>query len=225
MKRCIKEAGMPKRTAAEAAQTRRRIIDAGHKLFSTKGFDATSVLEIAAAAEVTHGALFHHFEGKQALFAVIAEELQEELHERIYEAGMAATSRIESFRMCMRASLMLTQEPRYMRIVFLDGPRVMGAEKWRSLDAAMGLKLIEDGLQFVAEVPEMPNWLLKPTAMMMLGTINEITYALIRGDTDVDAEACLDFLNETMMAWLEGAVTRWKATLPRPPMETIADPS
>lgn len=47
--------------------TRQRILDAARDLMLRQGFAATGVGGICAAARVTKGALFHHFESKEAL--------------------------------------------------------------------------------------------------------------------------------------------------------------
>jgi AcrR family transcriptional regulator len=60
----------------DPAGLRGRILDAAFELFQQRGFNATSVHEIAASARVTAGALHHHFRTKQALGeAVIAESV------------------------------------------------------------------------------------------------------------------------------------------------------
>jgi len=45
----------------EAQETRRTIILSALKLFSEKGFDATSISEICRNANITKGALYWHF--------------------------------------------------------------------------------------------------------------------------------------------------------------------
>ncbi len=54
---------------AAATPTRERLVTEAMKLFSAKGFDATSVSQIEAAAGLTpgSGALYHHFKSKDAL--------------------------------------------------------------------------------------------------------------------------------------------------------------
>ncbi len=47
--------------------TEQKIIDAAVRLFASQGYDATSVQEIVAAAEVTKGALYHYFRAKDDL--------------------------------------------------------------------------------------------------------------------------------------------------------------
>jgi AcrR family transcriptional regulator len=48
--------------------TRARLLESALKHFAVKGYDATSVDDICAAANVSKGAFYHHFESKQALF-------------------------------------------------------------------------------------------------------------------------------------------------------------
>lgn len=61
-----------------AIETRDRILREAARLFALKGFHDTKVGEIIKAAEVTSGAFFHHFQGKEELgFAVIDHHMEE----------------------------------------------------------------------------------------------------------------------------------------------------
>ena len=58
--------------AARALATRDRILAEAARLFALKGYHDTKLEEIQSAAEVTTGAFFHHFGGKEDLgFAVL----------------------------------------------------------------------------------------------------------------------------------------------------------
>lgn len=52
-------------------ETRSRILEAALKLFSSRGYNKASVDEICAAAGISKGAFYHHFESKQALFLAL----------------------------------------------------------------------------------------------------------------------------------------------------------
>jgi AcrR family transcriptional regulator len=55
-------------------ETRSRLLQAATQLFSQQGYDASSVADICAAAGVSKGAFYHHFESKQALFLALLDE-------------------------------------------------------------------------------------------------------------------------------------------------------
>jgi AcrR family transcriptional regulator len=73
-------------TATQAARTdvtRRRLLDAAFHEFYRQGFQAGSLTAIVDGAQVTKGALFHHFASKQALgYAVVDEMIVPLLSER-----------------------------------------------------------------------------------------------------------------------------------------------
>jgi AcrR family transcriptional regulator len=57
----------------QSERTRQRIIEEAARLFVHKGFYGTSIANLADAVGLTKGALYHHFESKDAIFfAVVA---------------------------------------------------------------------------------------------------------------------------------------------------------
>lgn len=61
------------RTVAKGPDTRARIMDIAQDAILQKGFDATSIEEIVAAAEITKGGFFYHFPDKNALARALIE--------------------------------------------------------------------------------------------------------------------------------------------------------
>ena len=49
----------------EKQKTKQRILDAALELFSTQGFEATSIAQIADAVGVRKASLYSHFDSKQ----------------------------------------------------------------------------------------------------------------------------------------------------------------
>src|ERR1700729_2279161 len=70
-----------------AEATRRAVLDAAKSLFGRQGYAQTSVDEIADAARVTKGAVYHHFAGKEALFRAVYAEAEADAQARTLEAG------------------------------------------------------------------------------------------------------------------------------------------
>jgi TetR/AcrR family transcriptional repressor of nem operon len=58
---------------ATGAQHREALLVAASRLFRDKGFDKVGIAEIAAAADLTHGAFYSHFASKEALCAEVVE--------------------------------------------------------------------------------------------------------------------------------------------------------
>jgi AcrR family transcriptional regulator len=201
---------MARRSASDAAITRQTILDVAQDLFAARGFADTALTDIARAANVTDGAIFHHFKSKKSLFTEIAVKLHADIHKAIYKAGQGAATPLEGFRLGSRESMRVTQLPHHQRIVFIEGPVVLGTEEWRKIDQQLGLRLIEGGLLQIAGVAALPDAILKPMAMMALGMINEVTYALIRKQPGVDPEQCLALLEASLTAWVERDVAAWK---------------
>jgi AcrR family transcriptional regulator len=63
MARASKGGGLEK-----ALSSREQVLDAAARLFSTKGYDATSMREIGAAVGISAAALYHHFPSKEEIF-------------------------------------------------------------------------------------------------------------------------------------------------------------
>lgn len=61
----------------QSEQTRRQIVEAAAQLFARKGFYGTSIADLAQAVGLTKGALYHHFDNKEALFFAVTEMVRD----------------------------------------------------------------------------------------------------------------------------------------------------
>lgn len=71
------------RPTPRAEDTRRKIYEAALKLFREKGFEQTTMRDIAAKAGVALGAAYYYFSAKDAIVLAFYQEMQEESHEDI----------------------------------------------------------------------------------------------------------------------------------------------
>ena len=193
---------MPRRTAEFAAQTRKDIIIAAQALFSAHGFAGTRTAEIARAAGTSEGGVFHHFKDKAALFQAVVDRLQRRYVAQILATVTEAATPLETFLTGTRKSLELSIESDYLRIVMLEAGVVLGASGWRDMDAKVGLMMIEPNLLAVAGRASLPDGVLKPMALMVMGLVNETIFALARKDVGVTIDGTITLLRETVLEWV-----------------------
>src|ERR1700733_12149435 len=110
--------------AEQVAQTRAALVSAGRLLFGTKGFAATSVEDIARAARVTTGALYHHFPTKAAVFEAVFEQVHAEMLVASAAASAAAGGALEQMEAGFGVFLDQVFEAVIHRIFVTDGPVV-----------------------------------------------------------------------------------------------------
>ena len=76
----------------KSERSRRQVLDAALQLFSTHGYRATSVREIADAAGVSTGNVYHHFPDKEAIFKTLLDELWSITETRRFPARRAVVA-------------------------------------------------------------------------------------------------------------------------------------
>ena len=97
-----------------------RLALAAVKEFGARPFDEVTVAELATAAKVTTGALYHHFGSKLGLYAFVREDVERRLLDRM--EGAVAAARPESGRAAAVTAALLVGldfavRERFLRIV------------------------------------------------------------------------------------------------------------
>lgn len=141
--------GRPRKTLDELDEgnRRRKLIDGAARLFRTKGFDAASTRDIAAAAGMHSGSPFYHFESKSALlYAVISEgmTLAAQSQRQALATLPPKTPPREQLRVLIRHhfEVLLGPQSDFIPVMLYE---------WRSLDAVQrkGIALVKDGYEAV----------------------------------------------------------------------------
>ncbi len=194
----------PRRTQAERSQaTREALISAARAMFAERGFADVGTEQIVRAAGVTRGALYHHFEGKRELFEAVYEQVEAELAERIASGALQAnaSSPLEAMRAGAEMFLAACTEPEAQRIVLLDGPSVLGWDRWREIAADHGLGLIEATLQAAVEAGAIEAQPVRPLAHVLMGALDEAAMLVARAE---DPEAMRADVARTLTVLLDG---------------------
>lgn len=193
-----------KRTQAERSEaTREALIAAARALFADRGYAAVGTEEIVRAAGVTRGALYHHFDGKRDLFEAVYERIEVELAQRIAGGALnaGAATPLEAMRAGAEMFLRAATEPEAQRIVLLDGPSVLGWDRWREIAAEHGLGLIEATLQAAIEAGAIAEQPVRPLAHVLMGALDEAAMLVARAE---DPERMRAEVGRTLDALLAG---------------------
>jgi len=186
------------RSQAERSEaTRGALVAAARELFAERGYAGVGTEEIVRSAGVTRGALYHHFADKRDLFDAVYLQVEVELTERIASGalGGGAESAMGAMRAGAEMFLDACTDPEVQRIALLDGPAVLGWDRWREIGAEHGLGLIEASLQAAVDAGEIAPQPVRPLAHVLLGALDEAAMLVARAD---DPEATRAEVGQTL---------------------------
>ena len=120
--------------AERRAATITAIVSAAGRLFTARGFAATSIDDIAARAGVAKGAVYHHFESKEQILARVFEDMTGALAAEVAAAAATAEGILDRVERGTLQYLTSISGDRFRRVLLIDGPAVLGWQQWRKVD-------------------------------------------------------------------------------------------
>jgi AcrR family transcriptional regulator len=180
------------RQAARSATTRAKLIRAARPLFARRGYASVGTEEIVRRAGVTRGALYHQFATKEELFLAVYETVERELTERVAAQLGDLASPFAALRAGVRVFLEACRAPEVQRIVLIDGPAVLGWERWREVAARHGLGLIEASIAAAIDAGEIAPLPLEALAHLLMGALDEAALLVVR-DEDATDDVAMTF--------------------------------
>jgi AcrR family transcriptional regulator len=129
------QADVKTRRAEYAEQTRGALLDAAGRAFAAGGYASTSLAEVASAARVTKGAVYHHFSDKRALFEAVVVGYYEAGVQRVYDAvGNYPDDAWGAALAAVDAALDECMDPVVARLIYVEGPVGLGWSRWREAE-------------------------------------------------------------------------------------------
>ena len=203
---------MPRTRAAEAPTrrnevaraTREALLQAGLALFARRGYAEVGTEEIVARAQVTRGALYHHFDDKRDLFRAVHERVEEELMERVAARMEGAVDPWELILGGMRSFLDACEEPAVKQIALTDAPVVLGWKEWREIDERHGLGLTRAALAGAVDAGVLRPMPIEPMAHLLVAALSEAAFVIANAEQPrrarTEVEAALLHLIEGLRA-------------------------
>jgi len=159
------------------------LLEVARDSFGSKGYDATSLDDVAARAGMTKGAVYHHFGSKHALFEGVFRLEHRRTIDTVVAKSRGARDPIDGLLRGVRAYLQYVLDPLAQRILLEDGPSVLGWERWRRCEEPGFQQLLERSLTLAAERAMLrPGVQPAETALLLLGALTEGALAVAHAD-------------------------------------------
>ncbi len=180
--------------AANSAETKERILRVARERFAHLGYAATTNKDIAAAADITTGAIYHYFGSKRDLYLAVFEEVEHQVFERFEAAAAGGGTFVDRLTRVLQEAVAINREDgsiaEFFVAVPLDSVRnaeLAGMAKKQGRDSRDFFhRLVLDGVaagEIPADVP--PQHV---TNMVMALTAGLARFSTLIGDPDVHAQ-------------------------------------
>ncbi|MGY4225008.1 AcrR family transcriptional regulator [Bradyrhizobium sp. USDA 4503] len=180
-----------RRTATIAA-----ILDGARKLFASRGFAETSVDAIASEAGVAKGAVYHHFSSKEEIMDQLVDAVQADFAVEVRKAARRGKDLADSFSRGVLKYLLIATAPAAKRILFVDGPVVLGWERWRAIDDRHFSVLVRGALEAHLREQGMREGKVQAIGQLVAGALLES--ALVCATSDKPERAARDMTEGLM---------------------------
>jgi AcrR family transcriptional regulator len=130
-----------------AALTRAALLDAATTLFVTKGFDATSIEDIAQLAQASKGAVYHHFSDKQEIFAEVFQSSQAVVIQAAIDSTSGSEQSWDLVEAATQAFLRSYVADEDARALLRQVMGVLGWDRVRALDEEAALPFLRATLE------------------------------------------------------------------------------
>lgn len=139
------------RTSSKAQRTQQErrdatsnaVLQSAVKLFGERGYQKTSLEDIAADCGTTIRPIYHYYKNKKSLFLAVAEFREQQLLEVFenLEAEQGHEGNPLPLTTYWQVFTQVCQEPGFRQIVLLDAPTILGRDRW--LKSPIVLKAID----------------------------------------------------------------------------------
>ena len=107
---------MPRETLVDSRQ---EILRTAARLFQQRGYDATSMNDVAAALKLSKGGLYHHFQSKDEILFEIMNHAMEITQERVISPVRGIVDPVERLRALIRLHIEVLLSPRDREITVM----------------------------------------------------------------------------------------------------------
>jgi AcrR family transcriptional regulator len=195
--------------AAQAQETRARIIAAAVELFSDNNYDEVGAADIAKAAGVAHGLPFHYFGSKRGLYLEAMHTSAKQLDEAfIFDPNLSPPQQIRT-AFTSHLDYLATHRGLALRLVL--GGRGADPQAWEVFEAARW-RAVESIVELLGLDPHRPS--VRMAGRAIASAMDEATIYWLQNDQPFDRNSLVEWMIEMASAALGAAVSLQSAAAP-----------
>ncbi|GGG20312.1 TetR family transcriptional regulator [Rhodococcoides trifolii] len=142
-------------------------------MFTRHGFAGVGLEEIAVAAGVTRGAVYHHFVSKKGLFVAVAESTANRVAQAVVDAADDNREPWDAVAAGCRAFLIAILADDARQILLLDAPTTLGWNTWRQQDSDASGRHLEEALESLVSQQLLVTTSVPALTALLSGALNE----------------------------------------------------
>jgi AcrR family transcriptional regulator len=174
--------------------TRAALVGAARALFEARGFAGTGTPEIVAAANVTRGALYHHFADKTGLFHAVARQVAQEVADEITQRSRRHKKPVDALLAGAQAYFAAMAAAGRARLLLLEAPAVLSAEQVMGLSDLAGFQALQEGLQAALGEGQPAAAPLRELSVLLSAAFDRAALAIARGEPAAPYEQAIRLL-------------------------------
>jgi len=160
------------RRVAQGDATRAILVGEARTLFGERGYAETSVDDVVSQAGLTKGAVYHHFDGKEALFRAVFEQVHREVTDKA-AAEFLGSDPWEALLAGCRLWVDAHLDPVVRRIALEDARSVLGWDVVRDIENRFGAVALRGALRRAMHAGVLERQPLRPLALLLIGALGE----------------------------------------------------
>lgn len=163
--------------------TTKNLISIARHHFTTYGYENASLEAITKEANMTRGAVYHHFKNKKNLFKAVLNQVQYEVGQNVEKEAMTSEDTWEQLILgCIGFVESATLESN-KRILLIEAPNILEWSEWRKTDNENSILLLEEQLSAVKEKGLLIEFDIHMISHMISGALNDLAIYLAESET------------------------------------------
>lgn len=176
-------------------QTKSALKTAARKLFVKQGFNATGTEEIVKTANVTRGALYHHYGDKRELFEDIIKDECRAVAQQIENDSLNAGNKIAALKQGADAFIFAMASKGRTKLILIEAPTILGRNNLIALEKFFARKQLKAGIHEAMQAGHITKLPLEPLVDILSSVFDSAALSL---DAGMEKDSVLEVVHAVL---------------------------